>query len=49
MTARINIVHKRYNRKGDVSGYMVKNGYGAPDEYRVYDAEGNFLYGIVVR
>ena len=49
MTTRINIAHKLYDRKSDVSGYMVKNGYGAPDEYRVYDAEGNFLYGIVVR
>src|SRR5215207_9953326 len=49
MTARINIVHKLYDRKGDVSRYMVKNGHVSPDEYCVYDAEGNFLYGIVVR
>src|SRR5215207_6785807 len=49
MTARINIVHKLYDRKGDVSGYMMKNRHGAPDEYRVYDAEGNFLYGLVDR
>jgi hypothetical protein len=49
VTARINIVHKLYDRKGGVSGYMVKNGHGTRDEYRVYDAEGNFLYGIVGR
>src|SRR5215207_9647500 len=49
MTARINIVHKLYDRKGNVSGYMVKDGHGTPGEYRVYDAEGDFLYGIVDR
>src|SRR5829696_6063017 len=49
MTARINIVRKLYDRKGSVSGYMVKNGHGVPDEYRVYNAEGNFLYGYVDR
>jgi hypothetical protein len=49
VTTRINIVHKLYDRKGSVSGYMVKNGHGVPDEYRVYNAEGNFLYGIVDR
>jgi hypothetical protein len=49
MTTRIKIVHKLYDRKSSVSGYMVKNSHGATDEYRVYDAEGNFLYGIVVR
>lgn len=49
MTDRISIVHKLYDRKGGVRGYMVKNRHGAPDEYRVYDAEGNFLHGIVGR
>jgi hypothetical protein len=49
VTAYINIAHKLYDRKGAVSGYMVKNGHCTPDEYRVYDAEGNFLYGLVDR
>jgi hypothetical protein len=49
MTARINIVHKLYGCMGGVSGYMVKDGRDTPDEYRVYDAEGNFLYGVVDR
>jgi hypothetical protein len=38
VATRINLVHKLYDRKGGVSGYMVKDGRGAPDDRLFYDA-----------